>query len=93
MVINLGKGRFILDAQEDFCAQAAMEAYADACCQADPGLASDIRQKLGVGYGSLVCLETARRVLTIAHLKGCMQKNYSKDAWDQVYSALTSLER
>ncbi|WP_421557840.1 hypothetical protein [Pseudomonas canadensis] len=93
MVINLGKGRFILDSEEDTCAQAAMEAYADACSQDDPNLAEDIRQKLGVGYGSLVCLETARRVLAVAHLTESMKKSYSKAAWDEVYSALTLLER
>jgi hypothetical protein len=92
MIINLGKGRYILDSHEDCYAQAAMEAYADACGQDDPDLAEDIRKKLGVGRGSLVCLETARRVLTVVHLNESMQKNYSKAAWDQVYSALKSPE-
>lgn len=79
-MINLGKGRYILDTLEDSWARAGMEAYADACNLSNPNLAESIRAQLGTSYGSYICIETALRVMISAHSIGRMQEGYSKQA-------------
>ncbi len=91
MLVNLGKGRFILNTAEDTFARAAMEAYADAANLYNPDLAENIRQRLSISFGSFVCIETALRIVAHAHSIGRMQDGYSKQAWEQVHMTLASL--
>lgn len=91
MMVNLGKGRYILDTLEDPWARAGMEAYADACNRNNPALAESIRLRIGAAFGSFICIETALRVVNSAHSLGREQQGYSKQAWDQVYATLASL--
>jgi hypothetical protein len=91
MIINLGKGKYILDTLDDPWAKAAMEAYADACNISNPAQAESIRLRIGVAFGSFACIETALRIVNAAHSLASMQEGYSKHAWDQVYGLLESL--
>lgn len=91
MLVELGKGRFILDTVEDLHARAAMEAYADACEPSSPALAQSIREQLGISLGSFICIETALRIVSNAQTLGRMREGYSREQWNQVYATLRSL--
>lgn len=91
MLVNLGKGRYIINTNEDPCARAAMEAYADNCDATNPLLALGIRAHLQSSGASLTCIQTALRIVSSAHEIGRSCEDYSAAAWNQVLTTLKSL--
>lgn len=91
MLVHLGKGRFILDTEEDVCARAAIDAYADACKMYNPNTEEIVRRQIHGESDAYLCIETALRILASAHSTGSRLDGYSKQAWDQVTATLLSL--
>jgi hypothetical protein len=93
MYFYLGEGRYLLDAALDPAAQAAMQAYADACAAGDPGKAAKLRAKLGSDHRSLDCAETGWRLFHVAWGMARNAEDYDKQAWSQVCVVMARLRQ
>jgi hypothetical protein len=93
MYMSLGKGRYVLDTNQDPYAKAAMEAYADASDPAHPERAAALRAELGSYAQSLACAETAWRLFHVAWNIAKHHDGYDKRVWAQVSLHFSLLRR
>ncbi|WP_207001622.1 hypothetical protein [Trinickia mobilis] len=91
MYVDLGKGRFIIDAASDPYALSAMQSYADACELTVPDLASALRHRLGILYTRSASGDAMWRWLAVAQEYAKSLPDYSEASWQQVRSALAAV--
>ncbi|WP_342310513.1 hypothetical protein [Burkholderia pyrrocinia] len=93
MYFFLGEGRYLLDATRDPAAQAAMQAYADACSVIAPAIAVKLRTELGSDHRSLACAETGWRLFHLAWDVAMDLADYDKRAWGRVGPVMARLRQ